>query len=99
MAVRVNGGRWRPAVVHGDTWSAAWYLGLGNLPDGESWMVTARAVDCPGLSQYLLSFESQAVTYGERLADEAKARLRAATKQLFGKPTVSDYPRITEEGR
>ena len=60
---------------------------------------TAQAVDCPGLSQYLLSFEGQAVTYHERLANEARARLRAATEQLFGEPAVSDYPRTSEEGR
>jgi hypothetical protein len=59
----------------------------------------ARAVDCPGLSQYLISFESQTVTYGERLADEARARLRVAAEQLFSKPTGPDYPTALEISR
>lgn len=44
----------------------------------------AQGVNCPGLTQYLLSFKSQALTFGERLADDAKVRLRAAAEQLFG---------------
>lgn len=47
-------------------------------------MEKARAVDCPDLNQYLLLFEGQVITYGERLADEARARLRAAAEQLLG---------------
>ena len=35
----------------------------------------------------------------ERLAGEARARLRVATEQLFGEPTVSDYLNTSEEGR
>ena len=60
---------------------------------------TAQAVCCPGLRQYLTSFESQAVAFGEHLADEARTRLRTATEQLFGQPTLSDYLNSSEEGR
>ena len=45
----------------------------------------------------LLSGGCGAIIYGEWLAYEARARLRAATEQLFGKPTVSDYPNMSEE--
>lgn len=51
---------------------------------------TTRAVDCADLSEYLLSFERQVVSYGERLANEARGRLRAAAEQLFGTPMMCD---------
>jgi hypothetical protein len=58
---------------------------------------TARTLDCQGLSQHLLSFNGQAATCGEQLADEARARLRAAAEQLFGLPVMSDPPAIAAD--
>ena len=37
-----------PGNVDGAAWSAGWYLGAGALPDGETYTVTAQAVDVAG---------------------------------------------------
>ena len=49
---------------------------------------TIRATDCPGQKQCPLSFEGHAVIYGERVADEARGRLRVATEQRFDTPSM-----------
>jgi hypothetical protein len=59
----------------------------------------ARGVGCSGLSEYLLSLEKEVVIYHERLAEEARGRLRAAKEQLFGLPMTSAPLAISEEGR
>jgi hypothetical protein len=46
----------------------------------------AEKVDCPGLRDFLFWFERKALAYGERMAVEARARLRAASQQVFGVP-------------
>jgi hypothetical protein len=58
-----------------------------------------RAMDVPGLEQYLHWMESQAASYADRLAAEAKTRLRAVTEQLLGQAMTSDQVATPEEGR
>jgi hypothetical protein len=59
----------------------------------------AQAIDCPELTQYLQSFDTDVLTLSERLGDEAKAWLSEITDRLFGLSPQADEPATSEERR
>ena len=56
------------------------------------------ALRCRGLSEHLLWLERQTIAYHRRLSRQARAGLRAATRQLFTAPAQALAPMTSQEG-
>ena len=58
----------------------------------------AGALQCRHLSEHVLWLERQTIAYHRRLGRQARAGLRAVTRQLFSAPAQSPAPMTSQEG-
>lgn len=81
------------AKISGDDWLATWYLGAATPPDGESYTVTARAIDIAGRSSQV----SESVTIDVVSPSPVTPTLNAAGTVRDASPTLTlNWPAATD---